>query len=91
MILLCGSVAVAQSGYKSMVVEGRTWWYTSNYVGVMTDCDYGVRIGAEVDIDGVKWHKVEKVLSGNYPANSDIIIDSDSEVVELCYIREENG
>ena len=91
MILLCGSVAVAQSGYKSLVVEGRTWWYTSNYVGVMTDCDYGVRIGAEVDIDGVKWHKVEKVLSGNYPANSDVIIDSDNEVVELCYIREENG
>lgn len=45
--------------YKTMVVEGRTWWYSGEQMGPN---EFGVRIAGEVEIDGVKWHAIEAVL-----------------------------
>lgn len=47
-----------------MVVEGRTWWYTAEGYPQRFHCDIynsweaGVSIGTEVELDGVKWHKI---------------------------------
>ncbi|MGM9859509.1 MAG: hypothetical protein ACI31C_02005 [Muribaculaceae bacterium] len=72
-----------------IVIEGRTWWYTSDYCGYGTTDEYGLRVGEEVEIDGVKWHKVQKILDASYKYRSDVPITFNDDVVDLCYMREE--
>ncbi|MCM1033358.1 MAG: hypothetical protein NC405_06325 [Odoribacter sp.] len=47
-----------------MVVEGRTWWYETYHNGPQFHYwQFGVSIGKEVEIDGVKWHELNVTLS----------------------------
>ena len=72
-----------------IVIEGRTWWYSSDYCGYGTTDEYGLRVGEEVEINGVKWHKVQKILDASYKYRSDVPISFNNDVVDLCYMREE--
>lgn len=56
--------------HKPMLVEGRTWWYTTTHrlYGYRDEHhDYsrisenGLSVGPEVEIEGVKWHKINIV------------------------------
>ena len=74
--------------YQRLVVEGRTWWYTSIYEPATKDVEFGVRIDEVENIDGVEWHKVELVgarysdLQCNYTYVTNPLM--------LIYIREED-
>lgn len=50
----------------SMVVEGRTWWYTAHTGAHGSDhsqYELGVQIGASEEIDGVTWNRLNIVKS----------------------------
>lgn len=73
-----------------MVVEGRTWWYETFARASVYEKRYleiGIGIREEVEVDGVRWHKIKVV--------ADRILDANAELLEigekdLCigYIRE---
>lgn len=73
-----------------MVVEGRTWWYETfarASAFAKRYLEIGIGIREEVEIDGVRWHKIKVV--------ADRILDANAELLEmgekdLCigYIRE---
>lgn len=76
-----------------LIEEGKTWWYNSSlHAGVqwLAEEEYGITIGKEVIIDGVKWHEVKMIAAGwremtvpnwEYAKGDDLI----------CYVREEDG
>ena len=60
-IILCGSAVKAQSDYKPMVVEGRTWTYfASHYDGELGETGpeflYNITIDGTTEIGGVTYH-----------------------------------
>jgi len=79
--------ARAKEAHKPMVVEGRTWWYES-ISQIDGPIDYGVTIGKEVDIDGVKWHEVRAVKSMLHGFDG-VWHDCKDEDVVVGYVREE--
>lgn len=63
------NVAAISESHKPMLVEGRTWWYTQKhrlYNSPMRRfiAENGISVGEEVEIDGVKWHKINVISSG---------------------------
>ena len=85
----------SNESYKPLVVEGRTWWYHNRH-DYGYQVDYGVRIGEQVEIDGVNWNKVEMVLMRNGSVKDtsapwNVEFKYESEPMLTAYIREENG
>ena len=84
-----------------MVVEGRTWWYTTRtssfFPGRLCMAEYGVTIGPEVEIDGVKWHELRVPIEAERTRATDAeggeLLDWVYDRSNRCvsYIREENG
>lgn len=54
-----------EAEYRPLVAEGRTWWYCSENTssGASYLVESGFRIGGEVEINSVKWNRIEKILS----------------------------
>lgn len=80
--------------YSPMVVEGRIWWYYDKYNVMDYSAEAGFRIGEKVEIDGVEWHKIIKILSRdamdrNYNDGTYRLV-YDAEPAVTAYIREEN-
>lgn len=85
---------IKEETYTPMVVEGRTWWYYDKYNIMNFSAESGFRIGEKVMIDGVEWHKVEKILSRgatNINLNEmTFTLGYDAEPMLTAYIREED-
>lgn len=80
--------------YSPMLVEGRTWWYNSTHrlyghPDRSLIAENGVSVGEEVEIDGVKWRKINVVMTGFYDAR--VGWTYDNSVRTIAYMREENG
>ncbi len=55
--------------HKPMLVEGRTWWYTSKHRAYGHPsrrwiAENGISVGEEVEIDGIKWHRIDIISTG---------------------------
>ena len=48
----------ATAAEKKLAIEGRTWWYKSQFMAYPKEQEFGIRIGEEVTIDGEIWNKV---------------------------------
>ena len=76
-----------------MVVEGRTWWYWTNYVP-LTIQEFGFRIASPVEINDEIWYPVQQIKYAEQPTPSfgdqpgDQWTVSD-DVVTICYIRQD--
>ena len=90
LLLLCGAVAVAQSDYKPMAVQGRTWWYTSEYDGFDATAEFGVRVGDKVDIDGVVWYKLQVIFTEMFVRSTGEFMSDSHDVLDLCYMRDDD-
>ncbi|MCM1033505.1 MAG: hypothetical protein NC405_07085 [Odoribacter sp.] len=58
-----------RTSMPGMVVEGRTWWYSGKQLPEMdkwpaTRDEFGITIGKEVDIDGIKWNELNVTTRG---------------------------
>lgn len=87
-VLAIGLVSFASDLYHPLVEEGRTWWYEAHSAG--SDCfkgECGIRIGAEEEFEGVKWHRLEAVKCMEYTKADDAWI-SYAEPILLAHIRE---
>lgn len=73
-------------GHKSMLVEGRTWWYyIDHYLYKENDsAEFGFSIGEEVEIDGVKWHKIEIVAEKDYKDGACTYVETPVTVAYMC-------
>ena len=80
-----------------MVVKDRTWWYNIEKTDG-TKCDiltsdwhseFGIQIGEEVEIDGVKWHEINVVKRGDGEYHFGQIIQDEYPIC-ISYIREED-
>lgn len=74
--------------YKPMLVEGRTWWYTSRHRSFDFVAENGISVGEEVEIDGVNWHKIN--LVSNAVRESDTWL-YDTKLGTIAYMREDDG
>lgn len=77
--------------YKPMLVEGRTWWYTQKHMLYSSEgrkwiAENGISVGEEVEIDGVKWHKINLVNSG---ISRKGVWEFNTEPRTIAYMREE--
>ena len=48
----------ATAAEKKLAIEGRTWWYKSQFMAYPKEQEFGIKIGEEVTVDGEKWNKV---------------------------------
>ncbi|MCM1033507.1 MAG: hypothetical protein NC405_07095 [Odoribacter sp.] len=74
-----------------IVEEGRTWWYHGYRMSGRLpheDYEYGIRIGAKAEIDGVEWHSIDLVFWADkeYDATEWNYSEPDK---HLSYIRED--
>lgn len=79
--------------HKPMLVEGRTWWYTQKHRlygwgDRSLIAENGISVGEEVEIDGMKWHKIN-VVSTAISRNS--IWTYNKEPRTVAYMREDDG
>lgn len=81
----------AQNSYLPLVIDGRTWWYTSCHIdestGQRVRALAGIRIGESEVIDGVSWNKLvcDKYAESMDSGESWQLVDS---LFEMGYIRE---
>lgn len=94
LLLISGCAYAIQ---PKMVVKDRTWWYNIEKLDG-TKCDlltsdwhseFGIRIGEEVEIDGVKWHEINVVKRGDGEYHFGQIIQDEYPIC-ISYIREED-
>lgn len=94
LLLISGCAYAIQ---PKMVVKDRTWWYNIEKLDG-TKCDlltsdwhseFGIRIGEEVEIDGVKWHEINVVKRGDGEYHFGQIIQDENPIC-ISYIREED-
>jgi hypothetical protein len=80
------------SSVKGFVVEGKTWWYTSDYGPAGFDplktAEYGITIGEETEINGVKWNKFGVSLSS---MRTDGVTTYDKTSYPIGYIRQDQN
>lgn len=75
--------------HKPMLVEGRTWWYTQRHRLYGKDgliAENGISVGEEVEIDGLKWHKIDVVSTG-ISRNSEWTYNTEPRTI--AYMRED--
>ncbi len=73
---------------KDFVVEGKTWWYTSDFYSMEPKTtEYGITIGEETEIDGVKWNKFGVSLSST--TYEDGVTTYDNTSYPIGYIRQD--
>ena len=82
------TTSFAYAGEKKMAIEGRTWWYKSQFVAYPKEQEFGIRIGEEVTIDGEKWNKVNLYMYDE-PHHPDSISGVKTDSLTIGYIKDD--